>query len=221
MTTARAASGDAAVPDNGQRAKRAKRAYTKRARAEKEAGTHARILSATLELWAEHGPADTTITAVAKRARVQRLTVYRHFPDEEALAHGARARFEEAFPVPDPAAWASLGHPAKRLRRALRALYTYYRDAEPVLARLHRAERRTPALSAWLLEAERYLDGLLATLEAGWPTGRKRAIRINAALRLAIRFETWHCLAAAGLSAEPAARLMERMVRGLARKRPR
>jgi AcrR family transcriptional regulator len=213
----RAGSGD----DARAPADRARRTYTKRARADKEAATRARILSATLELWAEHGPADTTITAVATRARVQRLTVYRHFADEAALTRAACQRFEESYPVPDPAEWATIDNPAKRLRRALRALYEYYRSAEPLLARVSTDERRAPALHGFAREAERYREGVLATLEAGWPVGRKRAARLSTAIALAIRLETWRCLAAAGLDPASAARLMERMVRSLTRKRPR
>jgi len=204
-----------------ERAARARRTYTKRARAEQEAATREKILNATLELWAELGPADTTITAVARRARVQRLTVYRHFPDETALVRAACLRFDESVPAPDPAAWASLGNPAKRLRRALRALYAYYRRGEPVLTRLQGDARRQPALADWIAQADRYREGVLATLDAGWPVGRKRAARVGAALALAIRIETWRCLSAAGLTDDTAARLMERMVRSLTRKRPR
>ena len=121
-------------------AQRAKRTYTKRARAEREAATRARILSATLELWAELGPADTTITAVASRARVQRLTVYRHFPDETALARAACLRFEESFPVPDPAEQAATGDRwreaagkrsgAAKARYESRALYWYEKGVD-------------------------------------------------------------------------------------------
>jgi AcrR family transcriptional regulator len=209
----------AAEPDSpgNETTARPKRAYTKRARAFKEAETHAKIIRATLELWVEHGPAATTISAVAARAKVQRLTVYRHFPDEDALARAARARLDELLPLPDPGDWAAVRNPAKRMRRAFRALYRYYEKGQPLLIRLQRDADRTPALSGWSAEQERYLDGVLATLDADWPVRPKRATSLSAAIALAIRFEAWRSLAQSGLKPGPAARLMERMIRGLAR----
>ena len=61
------------------------RKYELRERAESVAETRARIVEATVALHAQLGPARTTITAIADRANVQRLTVYRHFPDELSL----------------------------------------------------------------------------------------------------------------------------------------
>lgn len=43
------------------------------------------ILRAALELFTEHGPDATSIEQVAKRAGVARLTVYRRWPNKEAL----------------------------------------------------------------------------------------------------------------------------------------
>ena len=43
--------------------------------------TRLRIVEAMVELHEEIGPVATTVTAIAERAGVQRLTVYRHFPD--------------------------------------------------------------------------------------------------------------------------------------------
>jgi hypothetical protein len=44
-----------------------------------------RIVEATIALHEGVGPARTTISDVARRAGVGRLTVYRHFPDEPML----------------------------------------------------------------------------------------------------------------------------------------
>src|SRR5689334_3132595 len=62
-----------------------RRPYRKRRRAELEAETRRRITQAAVDLHGSIGPARTTISAIAERARVQRATVYRHFPDEAAL----------------------------------------------------------------------------------------------------------------------------------------
>src|SRR5712691_5122892 len=44
-----------------------------------------RIVRAAIELHQSLGPARTTIADIARQARVQRLTVYRYFPDERSL----------------------------------------------------------------------------------------------------------------------------------------
>ena len=56
------------------------RKYELRQRAQSQAETRQRIVEATVELHDSVGPARTTISAIAERAGVQRLTVYRHFP---------------------------------------------------------------------------------------------------------------------------------------------
>src|SRR6185312_17413139 len=53
-----------------------KRRYELKARAESQRQTRERIVQATMELHEEVGPAQTTIAEIARRAHVQRLTVY-------------------------------------------------------------------------------------------------------------------------------------------------
>jgi AcrR family transcriptional regulator len=196
-----------------------RRTYTKRARADNEARTRRRILDATLDLWAGIGPAATTITAVAHRARVQRLTIYRHFGDDASIAAAAWKHFDELHPSPDPAAWAAIDDPAKRLRRALRSLYGYYRENRELLERVLHDAGHLPPLADALAAHTRYTDGVVATLEAGWsPRGKARRPLLAAAFDHAVRFATLRSLADAGLSDRDAARLVERLIRGLARK---
>ena len=62
-----------------------KRNYRMRRRAESQEETRQRIVEATMQLHEELGPRATSISAIADRAGVQRLTVYRHFQDEAAV----------------------------------------------------------------------------------------------------------------------------------------
>ena len=62
-----------------------RRKYELKARAHSQGETRQRITVAAMELHEELGPAQTSISAIAARAGVQRLTVYRHFPDELSL----------------------------------------------------------------------------------------------------------------------------------------
>ena len=54
--------------------------YNLKARAERYQQTRQRIVEATVELHRTAGPARTTITDIAKKAGVERQTVYNHFP---------------------------------------------------------------------------------------------------------------------------------------------
>ena len=72
------------------------RPYTKTRRAELEQQTRERITEAAVELHGSLGPARTTISAIAQRADVQRATVYRHFPDEEAAVRRLLGALEGA-----------------------------------------------------------------------------------------------------------------------------
>ncbi|MDX3187261.1 helix-turn-helix domain containing protein [Streptomyces sp. MN03-5084-2B] len=73
----------------------------------------ARILDAARELYAAKGP-DVTVRAVARRAGLGVATLYRHFPDREALVVAAfeheladcRRLSEKALADPDP--WRAL-----------------------------------------------------------------------------------------------------------------
>ena len=56
-----------------------------RRRQERLDETRQRIAEAAFELHATVGPAQTSISAVAERAGVQRHTVYNHFPDMTSL----------------------------------------------------------------------------------------------------------------------------------------
>ena len=108
-----------------------KRAYRKRRRAEQEEETRLRITEAAVDLHGSVGPARTTVSAIAERAGVQRATVYRHFPDEEALFAACSSHWAALNPPPDPAVWAEIADPDQRLRGALAELYSWYGDNRP------------------------------------------------------------------------------------------
>jgi AcrR family transcriptional regulator len=49
-----------------------------------------------------------TVTEIARRAGVGRVTVYNHFPDDVALLGACSAHFVAGHPPPDPGAWATI-----------------------------------------------------------------------------------------------------------------
>ena len=109
--------------------------------------TRQRIIDATRRAAREVGPARTTVAEIARRAGVGRVTVYNHFPDEAALLAASSAQWLAANPPPDPAAWAAIEDPAKRLRRALASSTPTIAVNEAMLANVTRDAsvcRRSP-----------------------------------------------------------------------------
>src|ERR687887_388726 len=88
-----------------------KRKYELKARAERQRRTRERIVQATMELHEEVGPAKTTVAEIARRAGVQRLTVYNHFPQEIELFAACQAHWMELHPLPDFASALALPSP--------------------------------------------------------------------------------------------------------------
>ena len=171
------------------------RPYVKRRRAQSEAETRRRITEATVELHREVGPARTTISAIAERAGVQRLTVYRHFPDESDLFGACSAHWRAGHPVPDPAPWGRIADPQERLRVAIAELYAWYRADEAMIANVTRDAPGIPALAAIVSDGlPAYLAALRDLLVRGWGSRGRRRELLLAAIGHALDFETWRSL---------------------------
>jgi AcrR family transcriptional regulator len=193
-----------------------KRKYELKARAASQEETRRRITEATVGLHLEVGPAQTTISEIAKRAGVQRLTVYNNFPDEMSLLGACSAHYNAAHPPPDPASWMAIRDPARRARAALGAIYAYYRETEPMTGKVMRDAQVMPALASVVNAA--YIPFVTAVrddLATAWERGGAPNEALRAALGLALRFETWSALAHdEGLGDAEAATLMVAMARG-------
>ena len=193
-----------------------KRKYELKARAAAQEETRRRITEATVGLHLEVGPANTTISEVAKRAGVQRLTVYNNFPDEASLLGACSAHWVTQHPPPDPATWASIRDPVRRARAALTAIYRYYRETETMSANVLRDAKTMPALAA-ILEQTRdvFVRAVRDDLASAWERGGPPNPALRAALALALRFDTWQALAREeNMGDEQAAELVMAMARG-------
>ena len=193
-----------------------KRKYELKARAAAQEETRRRITEATVGLHLEVGPAQTTISEIAKRAGVQRLTVYNNFPDEASLLGACSAHWVSQHPPPDPTAWASIRDPIRRARTALNALYRYYRETETMSANVLRDAQTMPALAA-ILDGTRnaFLRWVRDDLATAWERGGAPNAPLRAALDLALRFETWQALAREHeMTDDAAAELAIAMARG-------
>jgi AcrR family transcriptional regulator len=179
------------------------RKYDLGRRADAKAETRRQITAAAVALHATLGPAKTTISAIADRAGVQRLTVYRHFPEERDLFAACGAHWRAENPPPDPAPWAAITDPQERLITALSAIYGWYRANEGMIGNTERDAPALPALAA-VADPSAYLDPVRDLL--GPPEQR-------AALGHALAFSTWRSLTRdQGLSDETAAALIARIV---------
>src|SRR3954468_23844914 len=123
-----------------------KRTYRKTRRAELEEQTRLRITGSAVARHQEVGPAHTSISAVADRAGVRRSTVYRHFPDDEALFTACSSHWRAANPPPDPGVWGGIEDPAERPPAALRELYAFYGRTELMYASLVRDAPLVPGI---------------------------------------------------------------------------
>lgn len=178
--------------------------------------TRERIVRATRDLHEDVGPAATTITAIAERAGVQRLTVYRHFPDDTALVEACAADWREDHPLPDPASWTGVRDPLERLRTALEEVYRYFSDGAPMLQRVLRDEAEMPELEDVMTPWWEYMREVAGGLSAGWGVDADVQRLLRAAVGHALRFETWRSLDEEGLEPEEVVELMVGLVAGVA-----
>lgn len=186
-----------------------KRRYELKARAEAQRETRRRIVETTAALHEELGPARTTVAEIARRAGVNRLTVYNHFPDEGELFAACQGHFLARHPPPDFAPALALDDPAERVRAALGALYPSYRARQRMTGKVLRDRSALPALDALM---ERTFDarqsGLADALAAPFGLKAARARTLRAIICVALDFWTWQRLEREGLDDAAAARLM-------------
>lgn len=172
-----------------------KRKYELKQRAEGVEETRRRIVAATVDLHRSVGPAATRVSEIARRAGVQRVTVYSHFPDEAALLAACSAHWRSLHPAPDPAGWRAEARAGARLRLGLRELYAWYRETEPMTANVLRDAELVAALRP-LVESGfgAYLEQVRGVLREPLRARGGRRTRLDAALGVATSFHTWRSL---------------------------
>ncbi|HEY8632994.1 MAG TPA: TetR/AcrR family transcriptional regulator [Candidatus Limnocylindrales bacterium] len=187
------------------------RPYRMGRRREQLDATRRRIAEAAFELHATVGPAQTSVSAVAERAGVQRHTVYHHFPDLGSLFRACTEHGMQVTRTPEAAPWRAIEDPTVRLREALSELYAYYRANARLLGNIVRDAQ----LMADVGGSEAFVDRmteLFFALAGGW-TGDAATQRLQmAAIGHAMAYETWRSLSEKGLSDEEAGDLMVRLV---------
>ena len=185
------------------------RTYELKRRAERQDETRQRIVEAAIELHQTVGPAATTVSDIAERAGVGRVTVYRHFPDELSLARACSGRYFERHPAPDPDAWLAIPDAEDRLRTALRETYAYHRATEAMMRHVLADARDHEVVAPYHAHWSRAADVLLAGRGA-----RGRRALLRAGIAVALSFDTWRILVRdQGLTDEHAVRVAGRLAR--------
>jgi AcrR family transcriptional regulator len=194
------------------------RRYEMKRRAERQEETRRRIVEAAVALHQTVGMERTTISAIAERAGVQRLTVYRHFPDERTLFRACSGHWSAANPPPDPAAWTQVADPEARLRAALAEVYAYHRRTEPMISNVLRAAQVHPLTREMAEPYFEHWERMRYVLATGWGVEDEQLGLFLAALGHALDFQAWSSLVRQqGLDDEQAAEVMVGMVRCVAR----
>ena len=178
--------------------KRVKRRYVLRARGDQVAETRARIVEAIMGLHGEVGPRNTTVSAIAERAGVERLTVYRHFKGEAEMFAACSARYLELNPPPDPTAWAVERDPMRRTQRGLADLYAFFSRTAPMFAKIYLDVDEYPSLKKIMDQFDAHLRHLADDLASAWPRDKSTQKR-QTILRHAAKFATWQSFEAEGV----------------------
>jgi len=177
------------------------------ARALRQSETRKRITQAAVELHQQVGPLHTTITAIAQRAGVERLTVYRHFPDEASLHKACQQHFFAAHELPNLALWREISTFPNRLEVGLADLYEYWDQTHEMFSSVLRdhevdPERSGAGVATFMSQAR---DALLDGQDVSSHRGRI----LRGVVGHAVHFYTWRSLVQdQGLSKDDATKLM-------------
>jgi AcrR family transcriptional regulator len=157
-----------------------------RARSQEE--TRLRIVEATMHLHEEVGPRATTISAIAERAGVQRLTVYRHFADETAVFEACTTHWLELNPPPDPTSWEAIADPRARVEAALQAFYRYYSGTRRMWDASHRDVADVPALQGPMKEFAGYVAAVADSLAGAFGLAGEGSDAVRATIGHALTY---------------------------------
>lgn len=191
-----------------------KRSYVLKQRAESQEATRERIVEAAMELHGELGPRATSISAIAERAGVQRLTVYRHFPTEADVFAACSSHFMMLNPPPDATQWRMESNPIQRARIAITAFHEYYAETAYMWKRVLDDERSVSALTNPIGQYRQMIIDIADDLATAFKAGRRRRM-LAATLEHALFFPTWFDLDSRGLGNREKASLALAWIAGI------
>ncbi|MHB1326576.1 MAG: TetR/AcrR family transcriptional regulator [Gemmatimonadales bacterium] len=169
------------------------RSYIKRQRAAQEAATRQRIVEAAVHLHESRG-GGATLSEVARRAGVARVTLYRHFPDELALLSACTSHYLARHQPPSLERWIAVVDPIERLELGLRETYAYHRETEAMMTAAEHEVAVNPVLAKLLEPMVAYWAAARQALLRGWRLGAKQRLLIDGAIGVALALPTWRLL---------------------------
>lgn len=195
--------------------KKRKRNYVQTIRRERQDQTRLQIVEALVALHEEIGPRNTTVAAVAARAGVQRLTVYRHFENEGAMLQACSSHWSAQNPPPQQDAWNQIRGTEPRVRAALLAIANYYSENHKMLFKVYRDASEVKPLAAIINGFDSYFSRIADDLASHIMKGKKNETLKSVARHL-VRFSTWQSLSKEKLSNEDIAQAGWRWLKRLA-----
>jgi AcrR family transcriptional regulator len=140
------------------------------------------------------GAQGATISALAQQAGVERLTVYRHFPDERSLVSACTRHYFAHHPPPDTEQWRAIVEPELCLRTALAQIYIYYRQTEAMMDSIYRNIAFVPLLQELLEPFFAKWNAVTDMLVEKFAVDSEQRSRLRPVVALAIHFLTWRTL---------------------------
>ena len=156
------------------------------------------------------------MSAVAKRAGVERRTLYRHFPTEAELFVACSTHYFTANPWPDLASWRAIRDPHERLGHALDVLFAYYERTEPMFSNVLRDADLVDVARDAVVPLHAYLDEATEVLTVGRSLRGHRRRLFTGAVRHAVAFSTWQSLTGSGIAHADAVVLVSALVEAAA-----
>ncbi|MBT4588343.1 MAG: TetR/AcrR family transcriptional regulator [Rhodospirillaceae bacterium] len=167
-----------------------KRPYQLNRRAVSQDRTRQKIVDAAIALHQSKGLAATSVDDIAKRAKVGKVTVYRHFPDEMELVSACSGHYFELHPLPDYKLWEKIDGAAKRLCQGLRDTYRFHQETAPMMAQVLAEAKDLPIMAPY----HQHFQNAAQVLAAPWRRSAAEKKLLKAAIAHALAFTTWHSL---------------------------
>lgn len=181
------------------------------ARALRQSETRQRITQAAVELHQQRGPLHTTITEITQRAGVERLTVYRHFPDEASLHQACQQHFFASHALPNLVLWQEVSTYPNWLKVGLTELYEYREQTHEMFSSVLRDYQVDPERSG--AGVVRFMSRACDALLGGQDISGHHGQMLSAAVGHAVHFYTWRSLVQdQALSNADAVKLMCEMI---------
>lgn len=188
------------------------RTYDQKKRRQSQAETRLKITEAAVRLHQRQGILATSMNDIAEEAGVGKVTVYRHFPDIEAVTQACSTHFFQHNPPPDPSPWRDIEEPELRLKKGLTDIYRWFAATQEMMTSVYAEARGLPIMAPYHAHWALMRDILAEPWQAG-RRGSRKDKRLHAAIALAIEFDVWRKLTHdEGLNIDDAVELASRLV---------